>query len=59
MINVYARDPIELKRVSANQTIKSIYFQSESWLDTRLAVDMNYKVPAFAIPTDMAKSIQV
>ena len=58
VINVYAKDPIELRKLSVNSTITSIYYQTESWLAGRLSEDESYKVPDFAIPTDFTASIK-
>jgi hypothetical protein len=48
--NIYAPDPIEIKRVSTNPKINSLYYRMDMWVHDRISAGANYKIPGFALP---------
>lgn len=47
--NIYAPDPLNIERVSANEELATMLKQMDRWLSIRLNQGHNYQPPSFAI----------
>lgn len=46
ILNIYAPDPIEIKRIPAQAELSPIYNQMTAWVSGRLRAGINYTHPA-------------
>lgn len=48
ILNIYAPDPLEIKRIPTNQQMFSVYSRMDGWLGARLSQENKYQLPAYA-----------
>ena len=48
--NIYAADPIEIKRLTTNRVLQSVYYRMDMWVFNKTFNFKGYQPPSWAIP---------